>query len=114
MEAVSGMDRQVVATGGGIVLDDRNVSVMKKSGRIVWLTAGGRTIEERMRADAATAGSRPPLTGQGLIEEIASVLSERGPLYKKAADLMIDTDRETIASICDRIVNALGLNRDAR
>lgn len=114
MEALAAMDRQVVATGGGIVLDDRNVSAMKKSGTIVWLTASDKTIEERMRADDATTGNRPSLTGQGLIEEIASVLSERAPLYQKAADLAIDTDREKIAVICDRIVDALELNTDGR
>lgn len=109
MEAVSAVDRQVVATGGGIVLDARNVSAMKKSGKVVWLAASEKTIEERMLADDATAGNRPPLTGQGLIVEIASVLSKRRPFYDMAADIAIDTDQEKIAAICDRIQEALGL-----
>jgi shikimate kinase len=104
MQAVSAVGRQAVATGGGIVLDDRNVAIMKSSGQVVWLRAGPRTIEARMLADAATAGSRPSLTGQGLMEEIASVLSARRPLYEKAADLAIDTDREKVETLCDRII----------
>jgi shikimate kinase len=97
-------DHQVVATGGGVVLDDRNVATMKKSGMIVWLTASLKTIEARMRGDDATEGNRPSLTGQGRLAEIASVLSERMPLYEKAAELVIDTDQEKISAICDRII----------
>jgi len=86
---------------------------MKQAGKIVWLTASQKTIEARMRGDDATLSNRPSLTGQGWREEITSVLSERIPLYEKAADLVIDTDREKIVTICDRIVSALGLKTEA-
>ena len=99
-------DHQVVATGGGIVLDERNISTMKHSGRIVWLTASEKTILTRMIGDSATAESRPSLTDQGRLAEITSVLSERIPLYEKAAELVIETDREKIVDIGDRIIAA--------
>lgn len=104
LETVAAGERQIVATGGGIILDDRNVAIMKTSGRIVWLRAGRKTIEARMLADDSTAANRPSLTGQGLMEEITSVLSARSPLYEKAAELKIETDRETVETICDRII----------
>ncbi|MBR9985829.1 MAG: shikimate kinase [Desulfosarcina sp.] len=107
--SVSAGDRQVVATGGGTVLDERNISTMKQSGRIVWLTASEKTILTRMLGDSATAESRPSLTDQGRLAEITSVLLERIPLYEMAAELVIDTDRETIAVICDRIIAELKL-----
>ncbi len=97
-------DNQVVATGGGIVLDVRNVSAMKDAGCAVWLTARRETILARMLGDETTAVSRPSLTGEGLLEEIDTVLAERKPLYAKAADLTIDTDQATIEEICERIV----------
>jgi shikimate kinase len=109
LAALSAREGQVVATGGGIVLDPRNIREMQGAGKIVWLTAGEQTIQTRMLADTATAGSRPSLTGQGLIDEIAAVLAERRPLYRKAADATIDTDGETITGVCERIVAALGL-----
>jgi shikimate kinase len=77
---------------------------MKTSGRIVWLRAGRKTIEARMLADDSTAANRPSLTGQGLMEEITSVLSARSPLYEKAAELKIETGRETVETVCDRII----------
>ena len=98
---------QVVATGGGIVLDGRNRRIMENSGNAVWLTASEKSIQQRMRDDAATADSRPSLTDQGLLEEIESVLAERKPLYEEASDLVIDTDRKTVEDICDRIIKVL-------
>jgi shikimate kinase len=109
LTSLTAADRQVVATGGGIVLDARNIRDMQRTGKIVWLTAAEATIRARMFADASTAGSRPPLTGQGSIDEIAEVLAERRLLYDKTADVTVDTDRETIAGICERIVGILGL-----
>lgn len=106
---VSGGEHQVVATGGGVILDERNVSAMKNTGRVVWLTASEKIIQARMLDDEATAGNRPALTGQGLIAEITSVLTLRRPLYEKAADYQIATDRDTITVIGDRIFAALGL-----
>ncbi len=100
---VAAGNRQVVATGGGIILDARNMAAMQASGSVVWLMAGEWVIRTRLLADAATAGSRPALTNRGLIAEISAVLAERTPLYAKAADLTIDTDGMAISSICDRI-----------
>jgi shikimate kinase len=107
LSRVAAADRQVVATGGGIVLDKNNRQTMKTTGKVVWLTASETCIRTRMLADAATDDNRPPLTGRGLLEEIETVLAERKPLYENAADLTIATDRVRIEEICDRIVEAL-------
>ncbi len=108
LNSASEDDCQVVATGGGIILDERNIGTMQASGRVVWLTASEKVILTRLLDDSATAGSRPALTDQGWAAEIASVLAARRPLYEKAADQVVDTDHKTIAVICDRIIAALG------
>jgi shikimate kinase len=41
--------------------------------------------------------------------EIEAVLAERSPLYRAAADLIVDTDGQTIAAVCDRILGKLGI-----
>ena len=109
LSRVASDDRQVVATGGGIVLDARNRQTMKTTGKVIWLTAGERSIRTRMLADAATGDNRPALTGRGLLEEIETVLAERMPLYESAADLAIATDRVAVAEISERILEALGI-----
>jgi len=107
LAAVCAEKRRVVATGGGIVLDSRNRRAMEHSGTAVWLTASEKTIQDRMLGDETTAGSRPSLTGKGLLEEIETVLNERNPLYAKAAGLVVDADRATVDEICDRIIRQL-------
>lgn len=98
---------QVIATGGGIILDPENVARMKAGGKIVWLKAEPETIKARILADAATSDQRPALTENGLVPEIQAVLAERTPLYRKAADFAVDTDGIAIEGICDRILGWL-------
>jgi shikimate kinase len=107
LAAVAAGSGQVVATGGGVVLDDYNIAAMQQAGKVIWLTAGEETIERRMLDDDATDNSRPSLTDQGRIVEIRQVLAERRPRYEKAADMTIATDHASIAQICDRIVKGL-------
>ena len=107
LSAVANGSDQVVATGGGVVLDDRNLGVMQKTGTVVWLTANETTIARRMLADHATQTNRPSLTDQGQIAEIRQVLGERRPRYEKAADITIETDQASIEMICDRILMEL-------
>ena len=50
-------DNQVVATGGGAVLDEDNVKRMKDSGVLIWLRAEINTIEKRIIEDNTTRNS---------------------------------------------------------
>ena len=44
LKQICAADRQVVATGGGVVLDTANIETMKTSGQVVWLNASADTI----------------------------------------------------------------------
>jgi len=102
------VSNQVVATGGGVVLDPDNVACMRESGLSVWLKATPDTIRSRMGEDAKTAAQRPSLTGRDLISEIADVMAARLPLYEDASAFAVDTDDRTIADILDSILHHLG------
>jgi len=106
-------DRQVVATGGGIVLENRNITLMKKNGKIIWLTARSETIRSRMMADPATDAFRPALTSQGAAEEIGLELAGRTPLYAWAADISISTDVRSAAATAEEILACLMRNRES-
>ena len=86
---VSAGSRQVIATGGGAVLDPDNVTVLRARGRVVWLEADADTIRRRLHGDDA----RPSLTGEGTIREAAQVLAERRTAYDRAAHWRLDTAR---------------------
>ncbi len=100
-------DRQVVATGGGAVLDPANVRAMKTSGMIVWLEATAKTIQKRMLQDKNTENFRPALTGKGRMEEIEDLLLKRNPYYESASDFSIHTDDMPVNEITQRVIKKL-------
>ena len=101
------LDRQVVATGGGIVLNDANVNRMRKNGKLIWLKAAPVTIKKRMKLDQDTEAFRPSLTSKDSFSEIEETLSEREPIYKRASDCQVDTDHKQIDEICEIIIRHL-------
>lgn len=78
--------RWVVATGGGILERERNVTRMREGGRVIFLSVPAEVIQERLRRAGEAAGGRPSLTGAGAIEEVPRVLARREALYRGAAD----------------------------
>jgi len=100
-------DRQVVATGGGVVLDEANIQAMKTSGMVVWLDATAETIQKRMLQDRNTGNFRPALTDKGRIEEIEGMLLKRNPYYESASDFYIGTDDVPVSEITKRIIKKL-------
>ena len=100
-------DRQVVATGGGGVLDQSNIKAMKTSGMVIWLDAGAETIQKRMLQDKNTGNFRPALTDKGWMEEIEDMLLQRKPYYQNASDFYIGTDDVPVSEITKRIIEKL-------
>ena len=105
-------DRQVVATGGGVVLDKANIKAMKTSGMVIWLGATAETIQKRMLQDKNTGNFRPALTDKGRMEEIEDMLLKRNPYYESACDFSIHTDdvpvNEISAIIIQRLKDKIG------
>ena len=100
-------DRQVVATGGGVVLDSENIKAMKISGTVVWLDANAATIRKRMRQDKSTEYFRPALTDRGRMEEIEDMLLKRKPFYESASDFSIQTDDARVDQITQKIIKKI-------
>jgi shikimate kinase len=100
-----GLRRQsVIATGGGAILHQHLWPGLKEHGLVVWLTAAPDVICERILADRVSQSQRPSLTGKGLCEEVLEVLREREPLYRKNADLIVDTGKLSVEEVVDVIV----------
>src|SRR5438105_8161852 len=107
LEELCRQEPLVVATGGGVILRDANRTLLRRSGRCLWLTADPPTIAERMAMDPATNARRPRLTSGG-IAEIEELLKIREPLYRQCADWTVDTmgrtPAEVAAIILERVV----------
>lgn len=107
IKRVCDLDDHVVATGGGAVLNDKNVKHMKRSGKLVWLKATPETIKKRILQDKNTKDFRPALTSKGSVEEIQETLLIRNPYYEKAMDFDVDTDDIGIDEVCHDIIKKL-------
>jgi shikimate kinase len=103
LNAVASKQRQVVATGGGIVLDAANVKCMQTTGVVVWLQASPDTIRQRMSKDRLTVKQRPALTSGQADSEIVEVLNQRNHLYRAAGDFVIDTDNAPVQVLVEAL-----------
>ena len=94
----------VVATGGGIVLSEKNRERLRSSGFVVYLRADAETLAARIRAQGK--GRRPSLTGAAPDEEVPAVLAAREPLYRAVAHLEVDAARPVGESV-ERIASSI-------
>ena len=94
-------DRLVISTGGGLVLKEENVSLLKEKGEIVYLRATKETLARRLASDK----ERPLLqTEETLDEKLTRLLKERSAVYERVADKIIDVDNKTPEKIVDEIL----------
>lgn len=91
----------VLATGGGVVLDQENRENLKQNGFVIYLTADVDHILNRISRDT----KRPLLQNDDPRGTLISIMEEREPLYNEVADLKIDTTRINIKEIIDKIYN---------
>ncbi|BCX05740.1 MAG: shikimate kinase [Candidatus Roseilinea sp.] len=93
----------VVATGGGMIVDDANRAMLLGSGVGVCLTATPEVILQRVGGESAAA-QRPMLRGDDVAARIAHLLRERAPKYAQM-HYWVDTSRrgpdEVAEIVCD-------------
>jgi len=101
-------DGGVVATGGGVVLDDENVAAMRGSGHVIWLQASPGVIQQRLAAAPRSRDLRPPLSARpDPAGEIRDVLQQRLALYRQAAHWQIGTDELSAEQVCRNLAARL-------
>ncbi len=88
VQRLSAEDEQVIALGGGAVLDPLNIERLRCSSRMVLLTASPEEISLRTRLDT----TRPLLEGEDRLGRIRRLLDERRERYLAAADMVVDTN----------------------
>jgi shikimate kinase len=99
--------RQVVATGGGVILRADNRELLHRHFLVVWLQASVENIQARLAQDPKTASQRPPLTDLPLRDEIRHLLEQRTPHYDATAHLALATDGQDAESLADTILHHL-------
>jgi shikimate kinase len=100
---------QVLATGGGVVLDPENIAQLQANGKLVWLRASPATIKARLSRDSDQIANRPGLTAAGTLDEVDEVLSVREPLYRAAALVSLTVDTEPATALAQRLLHLVRL-----
>lgn len=93
----------VISCGGGTPLRENNVKAMRKSGKIVLLTASPETIHERVK----DSHDRPILENNKSVSFIAELMEQRREKYEFAADIIIETDGKSEQEICVELAKTL-------
>jgi shikimate kinase len=102
VERAAGRTGCVIATGGGAIVNPRNLEALKRSGVVIVLTADPEIILSRVR----DAEDRPMLRGGEMRERIQRLLEERAPAYAKA-DLSVDTSDRTMDEVVGHLAELL-------
>lgn len=92
----------IVSTGGGAVLRQENMDLLRKNGVIFCLNASPETILER----TGRTDERPLLKVQDPMTRIQELLGYRKPYYEKA-DFMLETDGKNPVEIADEIIELM-------
>lgn len=91
----------VIATGGGTVLREENMQILRKNGIIILLEASPEEIFARV---SRKRGTRPLLRKNLTIENIEAMLADRDPFYQQA-DHRINTSGKDLDTIVKEIMN---------
>jgi len=92
---------QVIATGGGVVLDNDNLARLRAQSLVVGLNASIETLLKRV----GNGTTRPLLQGADRRERIEAMLQARAERYAQA-EITIDTTDLTLDQVVDRILEA--------
>lgn len=90
---------QIVSVGGGLPMREENRRLLQKLGQVFYLRAEGKTIYERVKNDT----TRPLLQGEDPLTKIKTLLQERDPYYREAADVVITVDGKSFDQILNEI-----------
>ncbi|HLI78465.1 MAG TPA: shikimate kinase [Candidatus Binataceae bacterium] len=94
----------VIATGGGVLMDEANYQALNHAGVIICLSARPEVIARRVER---TKARRPKLLegGKPLRERIAELLAQRKVAYSRA-EAVVDTSDLSVERAAERVLAA--------
>lgn len=99
-------NNQVIATGGGVILDDQNLQILREKALLIGLSAEMDVLLAR----AGDATKRPLLQGSNRREKIEDLLRQRAARYAQA-HVTIDTSNLTVDQVVKKIMGMLEVRK---
>jgi shikimate kinase len=106
LTAVLEANNQVIATGGGVILDDQNIQILREKALLIGLSAEADVLLAR----AGDGSKRPLLQGSDRREKIADLLRQRASRYAQA-HVTIDTSNLTVDQVVKKIIAILEVRK---
>ncbi len=103
LKDISEKEGQIISCGGGAVLRDENVEILKEKGNIILLTATPETVFERVKDHT----HRPILNSDMSLEHVKELMSQREPRYQEVADVIVNVDANDRVLTCYHIIMEL-------
>lgn len=103
VKELSQRDGLVIACGGGAIANPENAETLRKSSKMVYLTASIDEIIKRTKQD----NSRPLLLVQDLKKVASELYEQRKPVYKKYAEATVDTTDKNTEEVVEMVLEAI-------
>jgi shikimate kinase len=107
LDALTGREGVLVATGGGAVLDPGTRERLRTRGCVVYL----RTSVRQQLARTRRGDGRPLLRNPDPRGTLERLMLQRAPLYEATADLTVDTDGCRVDTVVEEIAARLAAAR---
>ena len=105
VKEVSNKNNIVIAPGGGVVINEKNIGSLKSTGILFMLVGSIDTLTRNLM----NSNKKRPLIGNYGYDEIyknvKNMFFEREKLYIKSADYLISVDNRTIEEIGEEIIS---------
>lgn len=109
IEELTAMHDIVLATGGGAVLSKQNRESLSQHGTVIYLRATVNELWHRTKNDK----NRPLLQTDDPRAKLENLYTERDPLYREIADIIIDTGDQSVGSIVQHLEETLNKHANA-
>ena len=93
---------KVIATGGGAIVDEENLRLVKETSLLVCLKASPETVLRR----SGSGNERPLLRGEDRLKRIEEIMDQRERFYAQA-HLIVNTDSLSVAQVVEEIIRFL-------
>ena len=92
---------QVVSTGGGVVISQKNRALLKENSDNIYLKADFETLYQRISDDKE---NQRPLYLNNSKEELAAIFNERQAWYEEVASKVIDVSKLSPEEIIEELI----------
>lgn len=98
--SLSNCKSKVISTGGGIILNHRNIDILKENGIVILLESSVDNICNNLKNSYK---KRPLIQKKNWKEDVRILMKERKELYENSADITVNVDGKKHNQIVNEI-----------